>query len=118
MACLFDELLRYLENEREGEKPLVHLMQMELTNEQFRQIIARDDISEDNIRWFLRHRHTYHTENKEIRYMWYLVSMKKWDKFKPFGDYSYYVNHLYQYYKYGLMDKSDQDAINRNKPMS
>ena len=91
-----DGLINYLMSEFEGHND--EFTQMDLTTDQFRQIIKTQDMRIDNVERFVYEWRGHHQENKEIPKMWQLVCMRLWDE-------KYYMSHLYQYFKYGLMDE-------------
>jgi hypothetical protein len=72
--------------------------QMDLTTEHFAQIATMRGMRMDNVERFVYEWRGHHPEEKEIPKMWRLLFMKLWHE-------DYYATHLYQFFKYGMMDE-------------
>lgn len=97
---MMDELLRYLQEEWNGQQPPQTLLETDLTIECFRNIITTPGLDLHNVDRFIRQWRAHHRENKAIPEMWDLFCFKtfKWDEY-------YVIGHLYLYHKYGLLDE-------------
>jgi hypothetical protein len=89
-----EELIRYLNAEWNGHQD--EFIKMNLTIDQFREVVLTPDMDLDNVDRFVRKWSFHHPGNKDIRNMWELCCIKRWDEY-------YFITHLKDYNKYGIM---------------
>ena len=91
-----DRLINYLMADFEGHNEI--FTRMDLSAEQFRQIITTRGMRIGNVERFVFEWRGYHPQQKEIPKIWHLLFMKHWEE-------NYYTRHLYEFYKHGMMDE-------------
>jgi hypothetical protein len=93
-AVTTGELIHYLNAEWGGHQE--KFIKMDLTIDLFREVILTRGMHLDNVDRFVRKWSFHHPENKDMRKMWELFCIQRWDRY-------YSITHLSEYFKYGIM---------------